>query len=197
MLPAASALRKPLRSPDITLHDRSSFQVSTMKARAPFWWALGAAMLAWIFSRTEAGSGAIQRVIDMALPRGIRNNNPGNIERTGDRWRGMSAIQSDPRYVVFDAPVWGLRAMARIIRNYMRQGCDTIERIITRWAPPSENVTSAYIAAVSRHVGKAPNAPLTEADLIPLMEAITRHENGMQPYDRSLFAEAIALERQT
>lgn len=29
-----------------------------------------------------------------ALPRGIRNRNPGNIERESDRWLGMSADQS-------------------------------------------------------------------------------------------------------
>jgi hypothetical protein len=130
------------------------------------------------------------------LPRGIRNNNPGNIERTGVRWRGMSVDQSgDPRFAVFDAPIWGLRAMARILRTYRDRGENTIRAIISRWAPPTENLTDAYVEAAARHVGRSPDEILTAADMIPLMEAIVRHENGVQPYDRALFAAALDLEQ--
>jgi len=39
-----------------------------------------------------------------AIPRGIRNHNPGNIEK-GDPWQGLAADQSgDPRFAVFAAP---------------------------------------------------------------------------------------------
>jgi hypothetical protein len=128
-------------------------------------------------------------------PRGIRNNNPGNIERTGDRWQGMSADQSgDARFVVFDAPVWGLRALARILRKDMAEG-DTLRRIIGEWAPAAENNTGAYVNAVARHVGMDPDAPVREADLPRLMAAIVQHENGAQPYPPELFAQALALER--
>lgn len=131
------------------------------------------------------------------LPRGIRNNNPGNIERTGTRWRGMAEDQSaDPRFIVFESPLWGLRAIARVLRTYRRRGIDTVRSIIARWAPPHENPTEAYIAAVAARLGKPADAPVTDADMIPLMEAIVQHENGVQPYDRALFAQAAELERQ-
>lgn len=130
-------------------------------------------------------------------PRGIRNNNPGNIDRGKDRWRGMSADQSgDDRFIVFDAPVWGLRAMARILRKYIASGSDTIREIINRWAPPGENDTGAYVEAVAKAVGIGPDDKVEDSNLPDIMMAIVKHENGIQPYAVAMFDEAIALERQ-
>ena len=69
-----------------------------------------------------------------ALPRGIRNNNPGNIERGKDRWLGMSADQSgDPRFLVFDKPEAGLRAIMRLLINYQeRHDIKTVRDAINR-----------------------------------------------------------------
>lgn len=130
--------------------------------------------------------------------RGLRNNNPGNIERTRDQWKGMSADQSaDSRFVVFDAPVWGLRALARILRQYNNAGLLSVRAMINKWAPSHENDTSAYAAAVSRELGVSPDQQLVMTDdvLADLMAAIVRHENGQQPYTPDLFTQAIQLER--
>jgi hypothetical protein len=79
--------------------------------------------------------------------RGLRNNNPGNIDRNTIKWQGMADDQSsDPRFVVFKAPVFGIRALAKTLLAYQNQhGCKTIRQIINRWAPPSENKTEAYV----------------------------------------------------
>jgi|DewCreStandDraft_4_1066084.scaffolds.fasta_scaffold05366_6 hypothetical protein len=164
-------------------------------ARAVFWWALGGAALLWLWSRTEQGAGVIARTFDRTLPRGIRNNNPGNIERTGTRWRGMAAEQSDPRFVVFEAPEWGLRAMARILKNDILAGRNTVRALIYEWAPPTENVTDAYVVAVARALGVGPDEPIGLDRLPALMRAITRHENGVDPYPPELYARAIQLEQ--
>lgn len=133
-------------------------------------------------------------------PRGLRNNNPGNIVRTSERWQGMSADQSrDSRFVVFDSPTWGLRALARILRTYHSRGLTTVQAMIGRWAPPIENDTGAYIGAVANAVGVAPQQPIALTDdlLSRIMEAIVKHENGTQPYAPELYAQAIQLERQS
>ena len=53
------------------------------------------------------------RIADAELPRGIRNHNPGNIDKGAD-WEGLADDQSsDSRFCVFKDPVWGIRAMAR------------------------------------------------------------------------------------
>ena len=76
-------------------------------------------------------------------PRGIRNNNPGNIERNATRWAGMTAEQTDPRFVVFTSPEYGFRALARTLLTYQRKyGLLSIEDMIGRWAPPNENDTA-------------------------------------------------------
>ncbi len=129
-------------------------------------------------------------------PRGIRNNNPGNI-RIGAKWQGLAAVQSDPSFAVFVSPEYGMRALAKILVTYYRRyGLRTIREVITRYAPSSENNTAAYIDAVAKHVGASPDAPLNLSSrtvLIPMMEAITRHENGQQPYSLALFNKALTM----
>ena len=48
------------------------------------------------------------------LPRGIRNNNPGNI-KLGTNWDGLSDEQNDDVFCQFKEPVWGIRALMRIL----------------------------------------------------------------------------------
>jgi hypothetical protein len=117
------------------------------------------------------------------LPRGIRNNNPGNI-KVGDAWQGKTG--QDGPFITFQDIDWGLRALARDLTNKINEGYNTITGLITRYAPPVneagafENDTSAYIAAVASNTGIDPGEILgTDADTIgSLMRAITTHENG-------------------
>lgn len=120
--------------------------------------------------------------------RAVRNNNPGNING-GDHWQGLlPRAQMTPeqaaedRFAVFGAPRWGFRALAVIILNYMRvHHLNTVRGIITRWAPPGENDTDAYVAAVSKAVAVGPDTPLdfTKPDLLAAVcKAIATHECG-------------------
>lgn len=94
----------------------------------------------------------------MAIPRGIRNNNPLNI-RKGDNWQGLKEHQSDTQFAQFISTEYGLRAAFILLRNYISgfngrtKPYDTIEKIISRWAPSVENATEAYINHVSVRVG--------------------------------------------
>lgn len=94
----------------------------------------------------------------MALPRSIRNNNPLNI-RKGQKWKGLRDVQTDGQFAQFTSTEMGLRAAFVLLRNYitgfdgLRKPCDTIEKIISRWAPSVENATEAYINHVSVRVG--------------------------------------------
>ena len=80
------------------------------------------------------------------LPRGIRNKNPGNI-KLGTDWDGLAAEQTDPTFCIFDEAVMGIRALQRILLTYrFTHKKATIDEIIYRWAPPSENSTSCFIS---------------------------------------------------
>lgn len=116
-------------------------------------------------------------------PRGIRNNNAGNI-RGSDlfTWKGEIG-RDDKDFVIFDTPENGLRALARTLRTYRNNhGINTIEGIIHRYAPPSENITSSYAEHAASALGLPLDATLSESDYPDLMRVIIKHENGMQPY---------------
>ncbi|WP_019603226.1 structural protein [Teredinibacter turnerae] len=128
------------------------------------------------------------------MSRGIRNKNPLNIERTGDQWLGMAQDQSsDSRFVVFDHEVYGIRAAARIIKNYGLRGIDTIQEIISTWAPESENDTANYVAIVVEKTGIPPLRPISDEEIPALLAAMIVVENGNNPYSMELIAEGVRL----
>ena len=89
------------------------------------------------------------------LPRGIRNNNPLNIRRSKDQWQGLKAQQTDASFCQFESLDYGWRAAFYLLTRtyYHKYRLFTIRAIINKWAPPNENLTSTYIANVSRLTG--------------------------------------------
>ncbi len=130
-------------------------------------------------------------------PRGIRNNNPGNIRLTDTKWQGLASAQTDGEFFVFQSPIYGIRALARVLIAYqIKHGLRTIRQIISRWAPNAENDTIEYIGFVAEASGFKPDQTLdmhTYADLRPLIEAIIKHENGQQPYTSAQIEKALIL----
>lgn len=118
--------------------------------------------------------------------RGERNNNPGNIVKSSSPWMGKIA-GNDSRFETFDTPQNGIRALAKLISNYINSGIDTIDEIIARYAPSNENNTTAYQSAVSRTTGFPRTMPLTDSPEIvaSLVNAIILHENGRNIYASS------------
>lgn len=142
------------------------------------------------------GVAALSGGVYMAA-RGIRNKNPGNIRHGSSKWQGMSAEQTDSEYIQFDNAKYGIRAMTKLLRNYQtRYGLNTVHGLISRWAPPNENITAAYIEAVSKRTGYKPAAYLRLSDpntIYELVNAIIHHENGHVPYSRETIEAGIAL----
>ena len=121
-------------------------------------------------------------------PRNIRNNNPLNIRRSKDKWQGLDAKQSDSSFFKFESMEMGWRAAFIILTKtyYHKYRLFTIRRIISRWAPPAENDTEAYVKRVSDLTGIDPDEPLGIPSLYPsrwmavgLAMAIV--EGGRQP----------------
>lgn len=132
--------------------------------------------------------------------RGIRNNNPGNIDK-GQKWQGLAPDQTDSRFATFDSPESGIRAMAVLIKNYQKKyKINTVKGIITRWAPANENDTNAYIREVCKNSGFGPDQPLNLLDssvLFPIIKAIIHHENGTNPYTDDVILNGIKRASQT
>jgi hypothetical protein len=122
-------------------------------------------------------------------PLGIRSRNPGNLRptfRNGEHvpWQG-ELPPNGSGYCVFDTPENGIRALAKNLLAYQRKHrIRTVERIIARWAPGTENDTEAYIRHVVQLTGYRRDEELdvgNPAVLDALVTAIIRHENGPPP----------------
>lgn len=94
-----------------------------------------------------------------SLPFGLRNNNPGNV-RAFEQWQGMIGVNNG--FCVFADVAWGVRAFLTDIRTDMRQGQNTIRKLITEYAPPAENNTAAYINYVVQRTGIGADTILQE-----------------------------------
>ena len=118
-----------------------------------------------------------------SLPRGIRNNNPGNIAKGPSNWQGETQ-GNDPRYVTFSTPEAGIRAMGKTLINYQdKYNLNTVEAIVSRWAPATENDTASYAATVAKALGVSVGAPidLHNADtLAKITRAMIKVENGSE-----------------
>ena len=138
-------------------------------------------------------------------PRGIRSNNPGNLRfDPSNRWQGRATMEQrsldqlrEREFEVFVSPEYGIRAMAVLLTNYFdRYGLNTLDRIIPRYAPSSENNTEAYIRSVAAATGFQPAQPLDLHDyatMRALVVAIIRHENGQQPYSDAVIDLGLAM----
>ena len=136
--------------------------------------------------------------------RGVRNNNPFNIDYDpAVKWQGLVGIETgvpNPRFCVFKTPVFGIRAGAKVLLTYQNHdGCRTPRQIISRFAPGVENNTAAYIAAVAAALKAAglsddPDAEIdvdSTAVMTPLVNAIIAHECSGYVYPASVVAEGI------
>ncbi|MEB7741164.1 lytic transglycosylase catalytic [Escherichia coli] len=127
-----------------------------------------------------------------ATKRGERNNNPGNLNFAGQA--GVSLERPGGRFARFETAFDGLRALARQLMLYAGRGINSVEKIISTWAPASDNNnTTAYIRAVSQRLGVDPRAALNMSDpqtMSALMSSIIQHENGRNIYSRELINKA-------
>lgn len=122
-----------------------------------------------------------------SAPLGIRNNNPGNLRSWGD-------TPTRGGFAVFQTAAQGISAMAGNLLSYAKRGLNTVAQIIGRWAPPGENNTAAYIAAVAKKLGVGANQALdlfNSDTLQKLVAAIIGHENGYNPYSQQMIAAGV------
>lgn len=132
----------------------------------------------------------------MKTPRGIRNNNPGNIRRSETKWVGKIE-GADPDFETFRTAELGVRALGKTLLSYQdKHGLRSIADILGRFAPPHENDTAAYVAAVCHDMQVGPHEALSlhrQLTLLALVMAIIKHENGVQPYSPGILMEGVNL----
>ena len=143
----------------------------------------------------------------MTTPRGVRNNNPGNIDfNPRNAWQGQLGLEegvAKPRFARFDHPENGIRALGKLLLNYRGKdgmpgvggkGIDTVLETINRWAPSNENDTQAYASALAKRLGVSTTDPINIKDpatLRGMVLSIIIHENGGNPYPDAIINEGV------
>lgn len=134
----------------------------------------------------------------MNVTRGVRNNNPGNIDyKPANQWVGQ--LKPDPaiekRFCRFDTPENGIRALGKLLQTYQsKYGLKTVKTIIERWAPDTENNTAAYVRAVELNTGTRPGATIDLGNPVVMtgfVKAIIHHENAGFAYPDAVLAEGV------
>lgn len=115
--------------------------------------------------------------------RGLRNNNPGNLIRTNIAWQGKipHAQNPDTKFEQFINLTYGVRAMLKDLINDISKGKNTVRKLISEYAPPSENNTLAYVNSVAKTLGVSVDDKLTQINgkfLLGLARAIMMVELG-------------------
>lgn len=111
--------------------------------------------------------------------------NPLNIRASvKNNWLGSRGQYKG--FVVFNSSKLGYRAALILLRNYVRNGFDTIQSIVSRWAPPSENDTESYVKSVCSLIGDGcvPETKIVgTATLCMLCSAMAVVESGVNAPD--------------
>lgn len=164
---------------------------------------------------TEKKEGEVQRILRKPDPevknlapypnkshkvRGLRNNNPGNIEHSRNKWQGL-APSADARFATFQTPEHGIRAMGIDLRTKYRRGLDTIAKVIGVWSPVGDATnakgsTAAYIKDVAKKTGWGPNDKLDLHDMAQLKKlahAMSLHENGNKTFTDAEWDKGISM----
>ena len=117
--------------------------------------------------------------------RGLRNNNPLNIEDGAFTRAQPGYVAPEPgsgRFATFQTPEQGAAAADRLLGSYIQRGFNTPAKIVGRWAPASENGASTgnYTNYVARRLGIGPNDPVPPEKIPLLRQAMSEFENGQQ-----------------
>ncbi|PYD63601.1 structural protein [Gluconacetobacter entanii] len=115
------------------------------------------------------------------VPRGIRNNNPGNLDYVGQPGAHLETGVADPRFAAFPTMADGIRALRDQLIRYGERGLTTVSSIISVYAPPTENATDAYVSVLCQRMGVGPDTVLDLRDtatMARLIYGISVVENG-------------------
>lgn len=129
------------------------------------------------------------------LPRGIRNNNPGNLVRTAIKWDGKipHSQSTDTHFEQFESIEHGIRAkFLDLLNDYHVDGNKTVKQLISEFAPAFENNTEAYISYVAKAMNVLPNVAFTptKRNFVQMAMAINDVENSKYELDKSIFETA-------
>jgi len=123
-------------------------------------------------------------------------NNPLNIEyNKRNEWKGAIRPHDGKRFESFQSVLYCIRAGRILLRNYEKKGLNTIQKIISTYAPSTENDTENYIQFVEKSTKFDRNQVLVlslETNLYPLLKAMCKMESNYN-LTKTVYYESLAL----
>ena len=138
------------------------------------------------------------------VPDGILYHNPGNLRNFGEKWNGLDIVtteklrreaqrEGDTGFYAFLTPADGIRAIVITLKTYSEKAraadgsaVDTIQELVERWAPASDNnPVESYVSFLCRETGARKHEEMDFYDyrtMRALVPAIIKFEQGCQPY---------------
>lgn len=152
--------------------------------------------------------GTLPKAKDCRLPRGIRNNNPGNIRVSNANYLGKIPLaqntdyncttrQVEKKYEQFVSYAHGVRALVQLLISdiYYRQGAFSVQEILMKYPTSTSTDQVAYIISVAKQMGVPAQEALasTENNIRALAKAIARFENGRDAITNAQYAAALHI----
>lgn len=130
--------------------------------------------------------------VGLSEPRGIRNNNPLNIRNNAqNKWVGQVGID-DKGFCVFDTPLNGIRAAAKILKSYSNNNVKTIRQIVFRWTSGDlVSTQNNYVNYVAGRLGVSADVQLNTNNWAALLMAMSYFENGKDGYSFDQFVAGV------
>ncbi len=129
--------------------------------------------------------------------KGLRNNNPGNIRYTGTDWMGLDNPPQVDGFCRFTDAFFGLRAAGINALTIYERGARTLYDFGHVWAPPTDNNGAddygQSLAGIIDQEGITARVRYpftTQPGMASLLGAITKQENGVNPYPADLISRA-------
>lgn len=128
--------------------------------------------------------------------RGLRNNNPGNV-KYGPFAKSMGASGADSGgFAIFPTMDQGADAARKLIDNYRKSGVDTVDAIVSKYAPSSDGNNHAAYMKFLASKGYQPGQKITNAaDAAKLADAMMINESGYRSNPNAIGLDRSKLQR--
>ena len=150
---------------------------------------------------TDSEQAPAASAADPSLSRGMRNMNPGNLDFRHQEGAELEQ-HATPRFAKFKTMEDGVSAFARQMQLYASRGQDTVRSIISKYAPPNENNTVAYMNGLAKSLGvgvdqhMAQGGSFDDEKLRGLMAGVSKIENSKGKLSLDQINAGIRLYRQ-
>jgi len=117
-------------------------------------------------------------------PSNLKWNNPLNIRVSNNAWLGKvpESKRTQKAFEEFETLDYGTRAAVKNLLTYYSRGLDTVSKIVSTWAPSTENDTASYVNYVASKMSVSKFDVLNLKDkgtMSALVSAMSVKEQGL------------------